>query len=111
MYCYKINKNLIEKYSIIFDKEKLEALKIEIIERCSLIEHNKYESDYAPRFTSGEYIKNFKETPVGKKVYFEETRTVYSFSYDEYKPPYLVELIEHLEDGSISKDTITCVSD
>ena len=102
MYCYRINDNLIEKYSIIFDSKKVDELKKEIIERCSIIEHHKYESDYYPRFGSGTCIKNFSEKEVGKKVYFEETRTVYSFSYDEYKPPYLVELIEHLEDGSIS---------
>ena len=87
MIYFKKNDELIEKYQIIFNKEKVEKLKSEIINNCSFITHEEYESDYSPRFTD-EIIRNFKCSLTGKKKdYFEETRDIYLYSYDEYKPP------------------------
>ena len=49
------------------------------------------------------YIINFQCTPTDKyKEYDCETRCINLYTYDELKPPYLVELIDHLEDGSVS---------
>ncbi|MBQ3306967.1 MAG: hypothetical protein IJG68_02105, partial [Bacilli bacterium] len=92
---------VIEKYQVSFDKEEIEKLKKKIINNCSFIKHEEYESDYSPRFTD-EIIRNFTYTPIGKeKEYFEETRDIYRYSYDVYKPPYLVELINQLLNGNL----------
>ncbi len=99
MYYFKNNGERIEKYQVNFSREKIERLKKEIIDRCSYIEHKEFISDYPPIFDDNSIIKNFHDTLVGKKEYFEETRDVYSYSYDEYKPPYLIELINRLING------------
>ena len=100
MLYFRKNDEVIEKYQISFDKEKIEKLKKEIINNCSFIKHKEYESDYSPRFTD-EIIRNFTYTSTGKeKEYFEETRDICRYSYDEYKPPYLVELINQLLNGN-----------
>ena len=99
MFYFRKNGEVIEKYQVHFDKDEIEKLKKEIINNCSFIEHKVYVSDYEPRFTN-EIIRNFTCTPTGrKKEYFEETRDLYQYSYDEYKPPYLVELINQLLNG------------
>ena len=96
MIYFRKNDEVIEKYQVDFDKEEIEKLKKEIINNCSFIQHEEYESDYSPRFTD-EIIRNFTYTPIEKeKEYFEETRDIYRYSYDEYKPPYLVKLINQL---------------
>ena len=100
MLYFRKNDEVIEKYQVDFDKEEIEKLKKEIINNCSFIQHEEYESDYSPRFTD-EIIRNFTYTPTGKeKEYFEETRDIYRYSYDEYKPPYLVKLINQLLNGN-----------
>ena len=100
MIYFRKNDEVIEKYQVSFDKEEIEKLKKKIINNCSFIKHEEYESDYSPRFTD-EIIRNFTYTPTGKeKEYFEETRDIYRYSYDEYKPPYLVELINQLLNGN-----------
>lgn len=100
MLYFRKNDEVIEKYKVNFDKEEIEKLKKEIINNCSFIKHEEYESDYSPRFTD-EIIRNFTYIPTGKeKEYFEETRDIYHYSYDEYKPPYLVELINKLLNGN-----------
>ncbi len=97
----------IEKYQVTFDKEELIKIKNEIINNCSLIKHREYESDYPPSF-SKKIIRNYKSTPTGNKMeYFEEARDIYRYSYDEYNPPYLVELINQLlNDNSDAIDKI-----
>lgn len=100
MLYFRRNGEVIEKYQVDFDKEEIEKLKEKIINNCSFIEHEEYESDYSPRFTD-EIIKKFTSTPTGKvKEYFEEIRVIYHYSYDKYKPPYLVKLINQLFDGN-----------
>ena len=96
MLYFRKNDDVIEKYQVNFDKEKIEKLKQEIINNCSFITHIEYESDYTP-ILSNEIVRNFTCTPTGKeKEYFEETRKIYHFSYDKYEPPYLVALINQL---------------
>lgn len=100
MLYFRTNDEVIEKYQIDFNKEEVETLKEKIINNCSFIKHEEYESDQLPRFT-GKIIKNYIHTYTGKeKNYFEETRDIYLYSYDEYKPPYLVKLINQLLNGN-----------
>lgn len=107
MFYFKYNDDVIEKYKVNFDKDKIENLKKEIINNCSIINHIEYESDYSPKFVD-EIIRNFLCVPTGKtKEYFEESRKIYLYSYDEYIPPYLVKLInELLNDNSKIIDEI-----
>ena len=99
MFYFRKNGEVIEKYQVHFDKDEIVKLKEKIINNCSFIQHRVYVSDYAPIFTN-EIIGNFTCTPTGrKKEYFEETRELYQYSYDEYKPPYLVELINQFLNG------------
>ncbi len=96
MLYFRKNDNVIEKYQVDFDKEEMEELKKRIIDNCSFIEHKEYKSDYFPRFTD-EIIKNFRCTSTREKnEYFEEIREIDLYSYDQYNPPYLVELINRL---------------
>lgn len=96
MLYFKKKGDLIEKYQVSFDEKEIERLKNEIINNCSFIKHKEFKSDYSPRFTDESLIRNLQSTYVGEKEYFEETRDVYLYSYDEYIPPYLVELINRL---------------
>ena len=96
MLYFRKNDDVIEKYQVNFDKEKIKKLKQEIINNCSFITHIEYEGDYAP-ILSNEIVRNFTYTPTGKeREYFEETRDIYHYSYDRYEPPYLVALINQL---------------
>lgn len=96
MLYFRKNDDVIEKYQVNFDKEKIKKLKQEIINNCSFITHIEYESDYTP-ILSNEIVRNFTYTPTGKeREYFEETRDIYHYSYDRYEPPYLVALINQL---------------
>lgn len=96
MLYFRKNDDVIEKYQVNFDKEKIKKLKQEIINNCSFITHIECEGDYAP-ILSNEIVRNFTYTPTGKEIeYFEETRDIYHYSYDRYEPPYLVALINQL---------------
>lgn len=102
MIYFKMYEGVIGKYHVSFDKKKIEELKTNIINNCSYIKHRELESDYRPRFTE-EIIRHFKcEETKKKKVYFEETRSVYLYKYDEYIPPYLVKLIDKLLNGVVN---------
>ncbi len=96
MYYYLKNEAIVEKYLISFNKEEIEQLKEKIIDECSFIEHKEISSDYFPTFSDKKLIRNLKEIKVGNKEYFEETRGVYLYSFDQYEPPYLVKLIDRL---------------
>lgn len=91
----KRNNDVVEKYKFDFDKERIEKLKNEIVNKCSFIEHKEYESDSYISIDVNT-VKNFMCNLIGKKEYFEEVRDVYFYQYDEYNPPYLVELINRL---------------
>ena len=89
--------DMIEKYQITFDKQKINELNKKIIDNCSHIEHREYESDYLPMIDEANLIRNITYTNTGKKKeYFEEIRDIYLLKYDEYKPPRLVKLIDRL---------------
>lgn len=92
----KRNNDVAEKYKVDFDKEQIEKLKNEIVNNCSFIEHKEYESDSSSISIDVNTVKNFTYNLIGKKEYFEEVKDVYFYQYDEYNPPYLVELINRL---------------
>ena len=96
MFYFKKNNDVIEKYKVDFNREEVEKLKIQIIDSCSLSLHKEYRSTYYPKFIDESLIRNFHSICIGEKEYFEETKDVYLFSYDEYKPPYLTILIDRL---------------
>ena len=102
MLYFKKNNDVIEKYEIDFDKEEIENLRLEIIDNCSLVEHKVYQGIDLLMSIDKSLIKNFSSTKVGEKEYFEETKDVYLYKYDEYKPPYLVKLIDRLLENDSS---------
>ena len=105
MYYFIDKKETIEKYSVSFSKEELEKLKIEIINNCSEIEHHEYEGTHGPNEFDYLRIRNYKE----RFVRVEESRDslqwpdqrVYHYSYDEYKFPELVSVIDELLNGNV----------
>lgn len=107
MIYFKKNNEYLEKYEVTYDKEKVEQLKERIIFECSRIEHRQYCSDYGSCIRDEKLVKNFKAVLVGKHEYWEETRNVYKYTYDEYVPSDLVKYIDELlNDYSSSIDKI-----
>ena len=92
----------IKKYKIEIDWEKLYALKLRIINECSLVFHVTYEQreDYI-KSQNPEYIKNYSEIKVGKTenrdfygpLYYD----LYEVSFDSYEKTEYLELIENLK--------------
>lgn len=101
MYYFYENDYYIYRKEINIDKEKIEQLKKQIIENCSRITHTEYDSDYAPHINNL-LVRNYSETFVGYKEYFEETRKVMHYSYDLLIQPKLVKLIDRLLSDDIS---------
>ena len=105
MYYFVDKKETIEKYLVSFSKEELEKLKIEIINNCSEIEHHEYEGTDGPNEFDYLRIRNYKE----RFVRIQESRDslqwpdqrVYHYSYDEYKFPELVSVIDELLNGNV----------
>lgn len=96
MIYYKQNNECIEKYNITFDEEKLSRLKEVIIKECSFIEHKVVTSEYGAGYKYESLVKNLSYKKVGEHEYWEETRDIYRYTYDEYIPPRLVFLIDSL---------------
>lgn len=105
MYYFIDKKETIEKYSVSFSKEELEKLKIEIINNCSEIEHHEYDGTHGPNKFDYLRVRNYKE----RFVRVQESRDslqcpdqrVYHYSYDEYKFPELVSVIDELLNGNV----------
>ena len=103
------------KYEVIVDKEKLEKLKYEVIEKCSIMEHKDYESTRLPTmYGILDYLKyrNYKDIKVGTVEYndfYSMPETLYRITYDLYHFPYLLELIEKLlnDDRTIIEEIFT----
>lgn len=105
MYYYHENENYIFRDEITIDKYELKKLRRDVINNCSLIVHTEYNTDYAPTLDES-LVRNYKEDFVCEKEYFEETRDVIHYSYDELIPPKLVNLIDRLlnEDPTVIQD-------
>lgn len=102
MYYFYENEVYIFRQEINVDKVEIEQLKKQIIKNCSRITHMEYDTDYAPRLNNS-LVRYYKETFVGYKDYFEESRRVMHYSYDLFIPPKLVKLIDRLlnDDASV----------
>lgn len=99
----------IKKYLVEFNKEELEKIKIEIIDKCSELVHHEYDCAGSLSKNFGDdplRIRNFRETKIGKKI--QETKPGYGvekqyhYSYDELIYPYLVTLISRVLKGDVS---------
>ena len=95
MYCFYDNGNIISKMEITTCKDEIKDLRNEIIDNCSIITHEEYDSDYEPHINDC-FIRNYKQKLIGTKEYFEETRMLYHISYELFTPPHLVSLIDRL---------------
>lgn len=90
----------IYKYDIVFDKEKIEKLRIEIINNCSEIVHKEIIDSIGPDDRDILKIRNLVNHGfVGIHEYFEEDVTLYKYTYDEYQYPYIISLIDKLLSG------------
>lgn len=102
MYYIEQQNNELIKYEVVIDQKELEKIKYIVIRNCGEIKHQCYQSDYAPRDLSFDHIGNYSYKKVGTKEYFEETRDVYLYEYDEYSDTTLVTLIDRLLKGDMS---------
>ena len=107
MIIYIKNKDKVLKYEVTIDKELLSKLKYEIIEKCSIITHKDYQDTYLPKmYGIDDYLKyrNYSEVKIGVREYndfYSMPEDLYRIKYDEYKFPYLVELLDKLLEDKI----------
>ena len=94
MYYFKYKDDVIEKYIVSFDINKVKKIRNNIINNCKVVIHK--ESDGIKEPTSNEYIKirNLTKMEIGKDIYH--------FSYDEVIYPLLVNTINML----LREDTV-----
>lgn len=97
MYYFRRNGDMIEKYKISFDREKMITLSEEIVYKCSEIVHKQYVS-VTKTDLKNKRFKNFDCKKIINKT-SKEDRISYEYSYDEYEPPYLYEIVKKLLAG------------
>ncbi len=96
MIYFRKKDDIIEKYEVQFDADKVKDLKERIINDCSRIKHYDYESSSNP-WSEYKIIKNDKSYDTGKaKDSGYSERRIYHWIYDELKPPKLVDFIDSL---------------
>lgn len=105
---FKYGDTNIYKYRVIFDKEEIEKLKLEIINKCSRIVHNEYIGHRFFSKVDNLKIRNLIRKKVGVQEFIDgPDEDIYRFSYDEYIYPSLVGLIDKLLAGDATViDTI-----
>ena len=101
MYYFKETNENIEKYEVLYDKEVINKLKMEIINNCSRIVHHAYIGT-RNLYHEGNYkIINYESKRVAVNEYNDgPAEDIYRFSYDKYEYPYLVNLIDKLLVGN-----------
>lgn len=104
MYFFKQEKDYIVKYEITLNKEELESLKLEIINKCSHITHKHYKTTNTPDWLFDYiHIRNYNEKKIGEIVYddFYYTRIEdeYEVDYNYYEDPILIKYIDLLIQG------------
>lgn len=103
MYYIERQNDELVKYEVVIDQKELEKIKYKVIRNCGKINHRVHISDYGlPRELSRDHIANYSYEKIGVQEYFEETRDVYQYEYDEYSDTTLVTLIDRLLDGDMS---------
>ncbi len=102
LYYYKQKGEFLEKYKISFNIVELVILRKEIIDKCSYITHEEKEYSYHPSKYYNEeclrHIKNLGETRK-EDLGSGSSLSYHLYSYDIYKPPILVDLIDRLIKG------------
>lgn len=100
MFYFVKKDNRIEKYKVTFDKEAITKLRVEIINKCSEIEHYDYVDTDGPTYHDDFLrIRNLERVKVGKREYndfYSEDEDLYHYTYDAYEFPYLINLIDML---------------
>ena len=100
MFYFVKKDNRIEKYKVTFDKEAITKLRVEIINKCSEIEHYDYLDTDGPTYHDDFLrIRNLERVKVGKREYndfYSEDENLYHYTYDRYEFPYLINLIDML---------------
>lgn len=103
MFYFKVDNEVALKYQVNYNGKEIEKLREDIIHNCSIIIHREYYNHYPPHFTDKSLVFNYKSMFAFEKEYFEETKDIYLYTFDEYKPPYLIKLVDRLlkEDVSV----------
>lgn len=97
---------VIKKYKIEIDIEKLEKLKLEIIDNCSLITHVKTTSwggsknKKIDRLLVRNYEMKFLEEIDTHNEFGPPRESIYEVTYDKYDPPEIVALINRALHGN-----------
>lgn len=95
--------DVFEKHSVFYDKEELTEFRRQVIEECSEIVHHEYNAIEGPDETDDLRIRNYECKKIGTVLSVDSSTSnggLYHFSYDEYRFPYLVELIDELLNGN-----------
>lgn len=82
-------------------RSELLIIRSEIIEKCSEIVHHDYESVSGPNLRDSLRFRNVIHFPVTRSILKSEGK-IYRYVYDEYKFPYLVELIDRILKGDFT---------
>lgn len=100
---FKQNGNMVEKYEINYEREVIENFKVRVINECSEIIHQEIDSTVGPDRSDYLKIRNYHQgSKVGVREYTDgPDEYIYHFSYDEYKFPYLVSLIDKFLNGDM----------
>lgn len=92
---YLVNGEYVEKYKINFDEEELKKIKLESIYKCGKKSKVSYNSTRF--FKDNIYYTDFKQTEMGWREYNDgPDERLYNYSYIEYEPTYLSQLINSL---------------
>ena len=99
---YKRNKNLIEKYEVIIDKEQIEEIRLEIINNCSYIEHHEYQTTLPYKYDKDPLkYRNYHFKQLGWREFRDGPDEMeYLVSYDEYIFPDIIKDIDQLLNGN-----------
>lgn len=93
LYYYSLNDGNVEKYIISIDEEKLSKIKEKSIYKCGKKEKVSYEG--VRFFKDNMYYTDFKEIDLGWREYRDgPDERLYRYSYTEYSPTYLSQLID-----------------
>lgn len=105
MICIVEEEKDIVKYEVEINREELEKIQKEMIDKCSRIIHYQYQAEgimSADYFKKND-IRNYTETLVGTKEYDDGPDTeIYLRDYDEYYYPLLAHYVESLLNGDTS---------
>ena len=105
MICIVEEEKDIVKYEVEINREELEKIQKEMIDKCSRIIHYQYQAEgimSADYFKKND-IRNYTETLVGTKEYDDGPDTeIYLRDYDEYYHPLLAHYVESLLNGDTS---------